>query len=195
MLVDKILHKTGLFDFLDKILITRPFAIVSNNCWGYRLYKNIGLEYNTPFIGLYITASDFVEMCINLEHFLSRDIVESDFINTEHNFPVAFVDGVKIYFMHYNSRAEAMDKWNRRIKRLQSFISSHGLDRVVFKMCDRDGSYMDVMKFNELKIKRTISFTSKENKGLVESNGNIYPGDALFNFRHRYYLKYIKTFR
>lgn len=49
----------------------RNFTIISNNCWGGELYKELNLAYNTPFIGLFIYAPCYIKMLKNLRFYLN----------------------------------------------------------------------------------------------------------------------------
>lgn len=191
--MQRIIVKTNLLSLLDRAFIKKPFSIASNNCWGYKLYNNLNIQYNTPFIGLYITPSDFNKVCRDLPGFLKNRINDKSFIESNESFPVANVEGVIIYFMHYSSKEEAIDKWNRRSERMLSFIETHGIDKVIFKICQRDGAACDVDNFRSLKLKKTIYFYHDGNF-LISRNGSLPSGSELFEIRFMYYLRYIKLF-
>ncbi len=160
------------------------FSIISNNCWGGFIYQMFGLEYTSPTIGLFIMEKDYVRFLGDLKHYLSLplefiDITESKYYDALTNsgaenisYPIARLDDVEVFFMHYKSREEAEEKWNRRKNRIN-------YDRLFVKMSQRtDCDDETVKNFSELCYENKICFTQsdypykdcttvKELKGLV----------------------------
>ena len=56
----------------------KNFTIVSNNCFAGFIYQKFGIEYNTPFIGLFILAPDYIELLKNFNDLINKKLV---FIN------------------------------------------------------------------------------------------------------------------
>ena len=193
--IRKFVLKTRITDYLDNLLIGRKkFAIVSNNCWGLKLYKITGREYNTPFVGLFISPTDYLELLKNIEKYLRIEMNTEHFISTE-KYPVASIEGVNIHFLHYTSISSAIGKWNRRRLRLLDFIKDNGIDSVVFKYCDQDTeNQSNLNTFNQLSYKNKIAL-SKTDKRLVKKNGEFLDGLELFELRILYYRKYLSLFR
>lgn len=98
------------------------FCIISNNCWGAEVYKEFSLEYNTPFVGLFIPPLDFVKLCNALPSYLEKElrfVSKSKFPDYQKiNYPLALLEDVEIHFVHYKSEEEAVSKWNRRRERM-----------------------------------------------------------------------------
>ena len=57
-----------------KALKNKHFTIISDNCWGGRIYQELGLPYQSPFIGLFIYSPDYVKLLANLKHYLSGEL-------------------------------------------------------------------------------------------------------------------------
>lgn len=108
--------------------VNKPFTIISNNCWGGLVYQYYNLEYDTPTIGLYFFANDYIKFISNLKYYLSLDL---HFINYEMSAhketivrkrqtekPIGILGDIEIVFLHYKSEKEAMEKWNRRKQRI-----------------------------------------------------------------------------
>lgn len=104
------------------------FTIISNNCWAGYVYRYFGLRYNTPTIGTYFFAEDYVKFITNLEHYMSYKLEIID-TNKSKNFeilkknnqltvPIGKLDDIEIVFLHYNSKEEALSKWQRRSNRI-----------------------------------------------------------------------------
>lgn len=50
------------------------FSIVSDDCWGGFIYKRYDLEYNTPFMWLYILDQDYLKLLGNLDFYLHHKL-------------------------------------------------------------------------------------------------------------------------
>ncbi|CDG20467.1 Exopolysaccharide biosynthesis protein [Xenorhabdus poinarii G6] len=193
------LHKwarkgSWLSDLLDRMFLrNKKIAIVSDNCWGIRLYKNLNRPYNTPFIGLTIPPDDFLKIISNLEEYLNIELKISDFSNAD-KFPVAFLSGIRINFIHYKNEEDAIEKWNRRRLRLMSFLNENGIDSIIFKSCHVDSKDdVFVKKFKELDLKRKI-FLEKDSI-IIKRNGDFPDGLELYEIRLLYYFNFIKLFK
>lgn len=51
-------------------------SIISSNCFAGRIMQDIGMEYNTPTLGLWFMPDDFPKFCSNLLYYLNSDIIE-----------------------------------------------------------------------------------------------------------------------
>lgn len=109
-------------------LRNRDFTLISNDCWGAEMYKFLGCEgYNTPFIGLYLLADDYLQFLTKPQHYLASPL---EFIERSRHesvnqsrlnkaFPIGLLGGeVEVQFLHYASTEEARQKWERRVKRV-----------------------------------------------------------------------------
>ena len=111
-----------------KQLNCTDFTIISNNCWGGVCYEYFNLEKKTPTVGCYFFAEDFVKFCKNLKYYLSTDIVLESVNESKHrdelikkgeqNVIIGRLDDVEIVFLHYNSKEVILQKWYRRVKRI-----------------------------------------------------------------------------
>ncbi len=137
----------------------RSVAIISNNCWGSGFYQENGVRYNTPFVGLYMNADDYLALLQNFR----RNITLPLTVNYESRLgimscPVGRLgDTIEIIFLHYTSCEEAKEKWLRRSMRLPQSD-----DDLLFKVCDRDG-FQDkhISLFEKLKYRNKIGFIKK----------------------------------
>lgn len=183
---------------LDFILLRRKnFCIISNNCWGSRLYEILKREYNTPFVGLFLRPTHYINFIKNLEKNISIELTIHHFKNTDEKYPVANIEGCDIYFLHYENKSEAIMKWNRRRIRLLNHIEHYGMDKIIFKYCDSflsDNEESLLKEFNSLTFKNKISFNPDMENKFLNINKNIINGDELFRGRLLYYRKYIELF-
>ncbi len=174
----------------------KEFCIISNNCWGNRLYSIVKREYNTPFVGLYLLPEHYIKFINNLESNISIELKDKHFNSNTTNYPIADINGCTIHFLHYKDQSEAIDKWNRRRLRLISHINSHGLHSIIFKFCVLDdNSALALKEFDALKFTRKIIITKSLSKYFIDENGGIINGLELFKGRLLYYKMYISIFR
>ncbi|MDU2670586.1 MAG: DUF1919 domain-containing protein [Clostridium sp.] len=139
----------------------KDFSIISNNCWGGFVYQHLKLDYKTPFIGLFLLPDDYIKLLNNLEYYLGCNLKFTD--NPKHvakvdgkEYPVGILDDVEIYFMHYKSKEEALEKWNRRVKRLN--FNNLFIVFAETKLCSKT----NIDEFNKVKYKNKICFTAKK---------------------------------
>lgn len=144
-----------------KKLINTDFSLISSNCNGGFILHDLGLRFNSPFVNLWIKPRDYISMLRNLKGFLETPLqfVKEDGINH----PIGEIDGVRIYFQHYISEEEALEKWNSRIKRMN-------YDNLFVLFTDRDGcTYEDLKAFDELPFKNKVVFTNRKYEDIHSS--------------------------
>ena len=132
---DKVINKIQwnfinpmLANIRKKKLIITDFTAISNNCWGGRLYEYFNLPKQSPTVGLYFYAADYVNFCSNLKYYLSLDlkIITAEeskyrddlFRKNEQSVFVGVLDDVELVFLHYHDKDIIKEKWQRRIERI-----------------------------------------------------------------------------
>lgn len=149
-----------------KSLISEKFTIISNNCWGGMIYESYDLPKETPTVGLFFVASDYIKFVSNLQEYFEtelefiteneskwKNILDSD--KRFGTYPIGKLKDIEIFFLHYHSEEEAKQKWKRRIKRVQ-------WDRILIKFNDQNYcTEQDVEEFISLQMKNKVFFTSK----------------------------------
>lgn len=146
--------------FLNNI----TFSIISNNCWGGRVYQRYNLPYLSPTIGLMFFADEYIKFVSNLEYYLSLELkfinkCDSKYYNVykEKNkyYPIGLLGDIEIVFLHYKSEGEAYDKWNRRKERIN-------WNNLVIKFNDQNlATEEHIEKFDKLPFKNKICFVAK----------------------------------
>ena len=97
-------------------LVNHVFTILANSCVGAQIYRDLGLRFDTPLVGLYITPEDFVLLLQDLRYWFAQPVVEE---KTHLPFPVGLLGGrIRIFFRSDNTFQEAMFKWERRLQRM-----------------------------------------------------------------------------
>lgn len=116
-------------------LKVQNITIISMNCSGGILSHDLGLQFQSPTVNLYFKAEDFIKFCENLEYYLNIDtFVEctDPKIIGQRTYPIAYLDDLTLFLVHYNTVAEAQVKWNERKKRIN-------WDNIVLMNTDREG--------------------------------------------------------
>lgn len=146
---------------LRKKLKSTDFSIVSNNCWGSFIYQKYGLPYQSPTAGLFILGHDFVKLCRDWEKYFKARLEFIPWESASYHYallqedpyPIARLDDIEIYFMHYHSEEEAAEKWYRRIKRVNP-------KHMIFKLSQREEcSKKDIEDFVKLPLKHKVCFS------------------------------------
>lgn len=146
---------------LRKKLKSTDFSIVSNNCWGSFIYQKYGLPYQSPTAGLFILGHDFVKLCRDWEKYFKARLEFIPWESASYHYallqedpyPIARLDDIEIYFMHYHSEEEAAEKWYRRIKRVNP-------EHMIFKLSQREEcSKKDIEDFVKLPLKHKVCFS------------------------------------
>ena len=153
--------------YRNKKLNNKDFTIISNNCWAGDVYRYYGLPYNTPTVGLYFFAEDYIKFIYNLYYYLSKDI---DFISHEkskykdilkqrhqENVIIGKIEDIEIIFLHYKTIDEAAAKWKRRVERVN-------FDNIIIKFSNQNFCLSEHKKiFDELPVSKKIFFDNQKN--------------------------------
>ncbi|WP_207942081.1 hypothetical protein DOK78_002990 [Enterococcus sp. DIV2402] len=142
-------------NFRRRKLIRKDFTIISNNCWAGNVYRYFGLPYNTPTVGLYMYPQDYLKFINNLKLYIETpisfiDITESKYKielikKGQNTIPIGKILDIEIMFLHYDNEEEALEKWNRRVQRIN-------YDNIILKFSQMNGSTtQDLMSFDQTK--------------------------------------------
>jgi uncharacterized protein (DUF1919 family) len=176
----------------------KQFVLISNNCWGYELYNLLGRAYNTPFVGVFLFADCYLKLLENFSDCMNSTLKFSEYskyVSTP-QYPVGVLfGGVEIHFLHYSTRQDALEKWNRRSDRLLAEINCG--TPIYIKICDRDGCTSDhLRRFHEISFGNKLSigvaaFDSPNHVCVpmlgVSCGSCVVDGLKLFRRRYRYF--------
>ena len=128
--------------------------------------------YRTPTIGLWIPSKDYIKFLTDLDHYLKCEVEQISYLDCHakelllerkksgkykkdlEELVIGRIDDVDIIFFHYNSFQDAVNKWNRRKKRLN-------FENLLVKFNDQNGFRMkDYTDFVKLPYKNKLFFTS-----------------------------------
>lgn len=107
---------------------THDVTLISQNCIGGVFYHDLGTQFLSPTINLFIKEPDFVRFVLNLRHYIDCELE----MRWEEEYPVGRLDDIEIHFMHYKTCQEAKEQWDRRKKRIN-------WEKIVVLCTDRDG--------------------------------------------------------
>lgn len=139
-------------------LKNKDFSLISSDCNGPFILHDLGMKFNSPTVNLYFMLDDYIKFLQNLDHYLSQKLIFSDELEAEKGFPVAFLDDIKIFFMHYNSREEAESKWMERAARVNK-------ENLFVMMTFKDSTREDILKeFEALPYSHKVVFTKNKYK-------------------------------
>lgn len=107
-------------------------TLISNNCAGGAVLHSLGMEFKTPTILLQILPEQFPKFCLHIREYLSEELIElkpesmtkkqigrlNKMFGCVPDMPYGLLGDVVICFQHYSSFAEAQQKWNERVLRV-----------------------------------------------------------------------------
>lgn len=164
-----------LANYRKKYLKNYDFTIISNNCWGGMIYESYNIQKKTPTVGLFFMPSDYIKFLENLKE---NTQCELKFINPNEskwknyvkddkrfgNYPIGKINDIEIFFLHYKSKEEAKEKWERRCKRIN-------WENLIIKFNDQNNcSEEELQQFINLPYKNKIFFTCKEWKNIEDKS-------------------------
>lgn len=146
-------------------LKNKSFSIISNNCWGGIVYQYFNLPYQSPTVGMYFFAEEYIKFLSRLPYYMDcelsfRKLEDSKYwkaIDATGTKPLLGVlDDVEIVLLHYHSETEAAEKWNRRKNRID-------WDHLLIKFNDQNlCTYEMLQKFDEMNYMNKVCFTAHE---------------------------------
>ncbi len=135
---------------------------------GGLIYESYGLQKDSPTIGLYFVADEYIKFVTNLHYYTQE--CEMHFVEPEQarhrdfyaqdkrfgSFPIALVGDVEIAMLHYHSQEEAVEKWKRRCKRIN-------WNKLLVKMNDQNEcEHQHAEQFMELPFKNKLFMTVRK---------------------------------
>ena len=156
-------------------------CIISNNCYGKQYYKSKNIAYKSPFIGLYINAPCYIKLLENCEEYMKlspKPSYVSKYGEVKQGCIATINDDVEIHFWHESNIEIAIEKWEKRKKRMLP------MTECIVKFCDRDNfqddfvkRYDDLIGFGEKKLMLSNSrhhFKKKVNASTTTSSTTVY---------------------
>ena len=136
-------------------LKNEKFSLITSDCIGGVLCKDLHERMNSPTRNFYFNADDFVKFCSNLEHYINLipEEYDGDYKEVGAEYLMASLGDLKMFLVHYTSLEQARDAWIRRSKRLNK-------NNMFFIMTDRNFcTEKEIRAFDELPYKNKVCFT------------------------------------
>jgi uncharacterized protein (DUF1919 family)/septum formation topological specificity factor MinE len=146
----------------------RAFTIISDDCWSYGPYEELGLRYSTPFIGIRIEAPSYLELLKDLRGYVESPLIFTNIskdanINSwrdkeKLSFPMALLKNkVELFFIHETDEEVCRRKWEKRVKRIS-------WDNLFIKFRENSWNFRQeyLTEFDQLPYEYKIAFTLKE---------------------------------
>ncbi|HEY6977057.1 MAG TPA: DUF1919 domain-containing protein [Chitinophagaceae bacterium] len=149
-------------------LKNKSFTIISNNCWAWSVYEDLGVPYDTPTVGLFFYAPCYIKFLKNVRHYLGAPLTFKDHScyslanekRQRKKYPIGVLDDIEIHFLHYKNEGEAFEKWNRRAKRINFdnlFVACSEVD-----LCTIE----HIKEFDKLNFQHKVFFSAKNYQGI-----------------------------
>lgn len=147
-------------------LKNKNFTIISDNCWGWFVYKYFWLEYQSPFVGLFLFPNCYIRLLENFDYLVSQDLIfiepsESIYFTKLKKwgtawYPIWLLGSVELHFLHYNSKKDAFEKWNRRKKRIN-------YNNLLVKFSEGEEDLPELVKrFEKLSFVNKVCFSKQQ---------------------------------
>lgn len=180
--IEKFFYEIRRF-FVKKSIKNKDFSIISNNCWAGRVYQYLDMPYLSPTAGLYFFAPDYIKFVSDLKKYLDTPLrfikpEESKYYDeikkrNQIDKPIGILDDVEIVFLHYKTKEEAEEKWNRRKDRVN-------YDNIIIKFSRMNlCTDKEIDDFCNLPIKNKFVFNTRKQplypseiywKGIIKNN-------------------------
>lgn len=179
-------------------LKNKTFSLFASNCNGGCICHDLGLQFRSPFVNLYLNAEDYIKFLENPKEHLDTPL---EFLrDSGKTYPVGILKDITLHFVHYDSPKEAYDAWQRRKERID-------WENLFVLMTDKDGCTEELLKqFDALHYRNKAVFThvpmphirsavyipgfeNAEEVGNCDAFVNNYSGKKYFD-----YFDYVKWF-
>lgn len=119
--------------------------------WGGVILHELGERFNSPTVNLFFSAEDYIKFLEKLDYYLGQTLIE---VQSDKDYPVAKLDDITIYFMHYPSFDEAKRIWEKRTARINR-------DNLYVILVQQNGCTEELLKkFDELPYKHKLALTA-----------------------------------
>lgn len=151
--------------YVKKSIKNKNFSVISNNCWAGKVYQYLDMPYLSPTAGLYFFAPDYIKFVSDLRRYLATELrfiepEESKYYEeikkrNQTDKPIGILDDVEIVFLHYKTKEEAAEKWNRRKERVN-------FDNIILKFSRMDlCTEKEIEKFDSIPLKNKFVLNNR----------------------------------
>jgi uncharacterized protein (DUF1919 family) len=134
--------------------------------------QDIGIQYNSPTVGLYFFYPDYIRFLENIDKWIhiplefkeksKYELGRIRYLQSKKKYLIGVlsdgIDEVEIEFLHYYDETEAREKWNRRCQRIN-------VNKMLVIGSELDScSQKDIECFSQLPYNNKIFFTAHNYK-------------------------------
>ena len=133
-------------------------SIIANNCWGGLAYHQLGMEFLSPFVNMFVKDEDYLKLLNDLRGYLDAELHFHKFAYEnvlQREYPVCLLNDIELHFNHYVIMQEVEEKWNKRVKRIN-------WDNIFVMMFTEEESV--AVRFDKLPYENKICFVPFESK-------------------------------
>lgn len=132
-----------------KIATTKPFTIISDDCWGGQIYRFGGLPYLTPTVGLQVWHPDYLSFIGNLG---KPDFLDFEEVDSHGRYPKIRNPYALLLCIHYETAREAIQAFRRRYQRIV-------WDNILYKIDFGKPWYRlaDVNLWNRMALRKSVA--------------------------------------
>lgn len=153
-------------------------TIICTACIGGMISNNLGLRFMSPTINMWIMPQDIVKFLTNMDEYLNAEFVEDK--TSQYSYPVGILKDIRVYFNHYKTFKEAVDKWNDRKTRIDR-------ENLYIITDDKFLTDEDIAALESVKCRRLIIFTKDEERDSCFFRLHSYEGmDEIGNYSVRH---------
>lgn len=142
--------------FLRKRLQNHGFTLLAPTCIAGVIYHELGEQFCSPTINLWMYDKDFLKFVHNLREYLSYEL---RFVEGIDKTPTAYCGDILIHFNHYATEEDARQKWEERKARVN-------YDNLFIIMADQpDGgaiTHEDMLSLKEIPCRGKIILSIKD---------------------------------
>lgn len=125
-------------------------TLITSDCIGGVMAHDLKLKFNSPTINLYFSSSGYLNFIENPTKYLDAKMCE--LCEHEYPYPVAKLEDIVLYLVHYKDIESAQIAWDRRKKRMD-------FNNAYYFMTDRNGcTERDIARFDKLSYKNKVIF-------------------------------------
>lgn len=128
----------------------RDISVVSDDCWGGRVYAELGLKCHSPFVGMGIKGNQYLDFLCGMREPGALDVLGVS--SQERGYPVIRTRNANLLGMHYKSDEDFVRTFERRRETIL-------WDRLFIKVDFGKGSYTPehIERWNALKFPNSVA--------------------------------------
>jgi uncharacterized protein (DUF1919 family) len=126
-------------------------SILSDDCWGGRVYAELGTPCRSPFVGMGFTPPEYLNFIRHLREPNALDVLSVS--SAERGYPIIETPYARLFGMHFDSNESFVQRFERR-KHLVDW------DRLLIKIDLGKPKYRasDIEQWNAMKLPRAVAF-------------------------------------